>query len=32
MDEFKDGADVIVLGKFDDNGVLQATRIDLRRP
>ena len=32
MDEFKDGADVIALGKFDHNGVLQATRIDLRRP
>jgi len=32
MDEFKDGADVIVLGKFDDSGVLQATRVDLRRP
>ena len=32
IDEVKDGADVIVLGKYDDNGVLQATRIDLRRP
>ena len=31
MDEFKDGADVIVLGKYDDKGVLEATRIDLRR-
>ena len=31
MDEFKDGADVIVLVKYDDKGVLEATRIDLRR-
>ena len=32
MDEVKDGADVIVLGNYDDKGVLQATRVDLRRP
>jgi hypothetical protein len=32
QDEVKEGSFVIVLGKLDDNGVLQATRIDLRLP
>jgi hypothetical protein len=31
MGEFKDGADVICLGTYDEKGVLHATRIDLRR-
>jgi hypothetical protein len=30
QDEVKEGSTVIVLGKMDDKGVLQATRIDLR--
>jgi len=30
--EFKEGQFVIVLGKIDDQGVLHATRIDLRLP
>ena len=32
QEEVKEGSFVIVLGKLDDNGVLQATRIDLRLP
>jgi len=32
QDEVKEGSFVIVLGKVDDKGVLQATRIDLRLP
>ena len=31
MSEFKDGADVICLGTYDEKGVLHASRIDLRR-
>jgi hypothetical protein len=31
MSEFKDGADVICLGNYDEKGELHATRIDLRR-
>jgi Ni/Co efflux regulator RcnB len=30
--EFKDGSDVIVLGKYDEKARLVATRIDLRPP
>lgn len=30
MSEFKEGADVICLGKYDEKGELHATRIDLR--
>jgi Ni/Co efflux regulator RcnB len=30
--EFKDGSDVIVMGKYDEKARLVATRIDLRRP
>jgi hypothetical protein len=32
QDEVKEGSFVIVLGHVDDNGVLHAKRIDLRRP
>jgi hypothetical protein len=32
QDEFKDGSFVIVLGRPDDKGTFQATRIDLRLP
>jgi hypothetical protein len=32
QDEVKDGAFVIMLGHLDHDGVLHATRIDLRRP
>ena len=32
MSEFKDGARVICLGKWNDKGELVATRIDLRSP
>jgi hypothetical protein len=31
MKEFKDGSDVICLGKYDEKGDFHATRIDLRR-
>jgi hypothetical protein len=31
MSEFKDGSDVICLGKYDEKGDYHATRIDLRR-
>jgi len=31
MSEFKDGADVICVGKYDEKGEFHATRIDLRR-
>jgi hypothetical protein len=31
MTDFKDGADVICLGTYDEKGELHATRIDLRR-
>jgi hypothetical protein len=31
MSEFKEGSDVICLGKYDEKGQLHATRIDLRR-
>jgi len=31
MKEFKDGADVICLGKYDEKGEFHATRIDLRK-
>jgi hypothetical protein len=30
MKEFKDGSDVICLGKYDEKGDFHATRIDLR--
>ena len=30
MSQFKEGADVICLGKYDEKGQLHATRIDLR--
>jgi len=30
MGDFKDGADVICIGKFDEKGAFQATRVDLR--
>ena len=32
LKEFKDGSDVIVMGKYDEKARLVATRIDLRRP
>lgn len=32
MEEVKEGSFVIVLGQVDDKGVLQATRVDLRKP
>ena len=32
QDEVKDGSFIIVLGRVDHDGVLRATRIDLRRP
>jgi Ni/Co efflux regulator RcnB len=31
MSEFKEGADVICLGKYDEKGKFHATRIDLHR-
>lgn len=31
MSEVKEGSDVICLGKFDEKGEFQATRIDLQR-
>jgi hypothetical protein len=31
MSEFKEGFDVICLGKYDEKGILHATRVDLRR-
>jgi Ni/Co efflux regulator RcnB len=31
MSEFKEGSDVICLGKYDEKGEFHATRIDLRR-
>lgn len=31
MSEFKEGSDAICLGKYDEKGLLHATRIDLRR-
>ncbi len=31
MSDVKDGADIICLGKFDEKGNFQATRVDLRR-
>lgn len=31
MSEFKDGSDVICLGKYDEKGAFHATRIDFRR-
>jgi hypothetical protein len=31
MKEFKDGSDVICLGKYDEKGEFHATRIDFRR-
>lgn len=31
MSEFKDGADVICIGKYDEKGEFHATRVDLRR-
>jgi hypothetical protein len=31
MTDFKDGADVICLGSYDEKGEFHATRIDLRR-
>jgi len=31
MSDFKDGADVICLGTYDDKGEFHASRIDLRR-
>lgn len=31
MSEFKEGSDVICLGKFDEKGEFHATRIDFRR-
>jgi hypothetical protein len=32
MGDFKDGARVICMGKYDEKGRLMATRIDLRAP
>ena len=32
MDEIKDGEKVTVLGKYDDDGAVQATHIDLGSP
>jgi hypothetical protein len=32
MSEIKEGSFIIAVGKVDDKGVLQATRIDLRLP
>jgi hypothetical protein len=31
MSEFKEGTDAICLGKYDEKGLLHATRVDLRR-
>jgi len=31
MSQFKEGVDVICLGKYDEKGLLHATRVDLRR-
>ncbi|MCJ7502046.1 MAG: cytochrome c maturation protein CcmE, partial [Acidobacteriia bacterium] len=31
MSEFKEGSDVICLGKYDEKDEFHATRIDLRR-
>jgi len=31
MSQFKEGFDVICLGKYDEKGLLHATRVDLRR-
>jgi len=31
MSEFKEGSDVICLGKYDEKGDFRATRIDFRR-
>ena len=32
QDDIKEGSFIIALGQVDSNGVLQATRIDLRQP
>jgi hypothetical protein len=32
LDEVKEGTDIICLGKFDPNGKLEASRVDVRLP